>query len=148
MSRSVLSQEAPRITKEIIHSISIRASMEEVFRALTISKIVDDWGGGPARIQARVNGRYSLWDGEMYGVIKEIEFPRRLVFTLRESDWEEGFLDSLVLCTLNDLGSRTSLLLEHASLPNRKIRNIHEEGWGEYFLGPLKAYLEKKTGTV
>ena len=130
--------------KDILQIEHIRAPIAEVFEAMTVSRIIDEWGGGPARVQARVNGRYSLWDGEMYGTIREIVYPVRIVYTLREESWDEGQLDSLVTWELKESDRGTEISLRHTGLPSRKIREIHNDGWGEYFLGPLKAYLEKK----
>lgn len=135
-------------SETIEHTLSIYSNIADVFRALTVSKMVDGWGGGPARIQARVNGRYSLWDGDMYGVIKEYEFPRRFAHTLRETHWDQTYLDSLVIWNLTENPWGTGLNLQHTGLPNRKMRDIHEEGWGEYFLGPMKAYLDRKFKSV
>lgn len=122
----------------------IRATIVEVFRALTESRIIDEWGGGPARVQAKPNGKYSLWDGEMYGVVREVEYPVRLVYTLREEHWDDTVFDSLVTWNLREVDRGTLLSLRHSGLPNRKTRDIHDEGWSEYFFGPLKAYLEQR----
>lgn len=130
--------------KDIIQVEHIRAPIHEVFEAMTVSRIIDDWGGGPARVQARVNGRYSLWDGEMSGLIREIVYPTRIIYTLREESWEDSYLDSLVTWELKENSRGTELFLRHTGLPNRKIRETHNDGWGEYFLGPLKAFLERK----
>ncbi|MCB1308696.1 MAG: SRPBCC domain-containing protein [Leptospiraceae bacterium] len=143
MARPLISAKAPERTEEIQHSISVRASMIEVFEALTVPRIIDEWGGGPSRFQARTNGKWSLWDGEMSGTVKDVEFPRRLIYTLREEYWDDGILDSLVSFTLEEIPRGTLLILEHTGLPSRKIREIHNEGWCEYFLGPLKSYLER-----
>ena len=129
--------------REIYHELSFKASLAEVFEALTNASQIDEWGGGPARVQARTNGRYSLWDGEMYGIIKEIEYPTRLVHSLRESNWSSECLDSIVTWELEETERGGTLLkLTHTGLPNRKICEVHNEGWGEYFLGPLKVYLD------
>lgn len=142
MSRSTIYARPTERIEDITHSITIRASINQVFDALTVARILDDWGGGPARVQAKSNGRYSLWDGDMHGTIKEIEYPRRLVHTFREESWDSSYLDSLVSWTLEETERGTLLSLRHSGLPTRKIREIHNEGWGEYFLGPLKVHLE------
>lgn len=129
---------------DIVITENVRSQIAEVFRAMTTARIVDDWGGGPARIQARINGKYSLWDGDMHGIIKEIEFPRRLIYTLREGSWDESCFDSLVSWELSESPYGTRLHLQHSGLPTRKIREFHNEGWGDYYLGPLKAYLERR----
>lgn len=140
MKTHLISKE---ILEDIVQTEVIRASRKDVFRALTDSRFIDEWGGGPARVQARPNGRYSLWDGEMFGIVREAELPARFVHTLREASWDEGILDSLVTWTLTDHPRGTELTLRHSGLPDRRTRDIHEDGWGEYFLGPLKAYLER-----
>jgi uncharacterized protein YndB with AHSA1/START domain len=134
----------PGIIDEIIHTEHIRAPVGEVFRAMTVARIIDEWGGGPARIQAKVGGKISLWDGEMSGIIRECNYPVKLVYTLREASWEESMLDSIVTWELKETVRGTQISLRHTGLPTRKIRETHNEGWGDYFLGPLKAYLERK----
>lgn len=130
--------------QDIIQTEVIRAPIVDVFRAMTVARTVDEWGGGPARIQLRVDGKFSLWDGDMYGIIKEYDFPNRLVFTWREEKWEESIPDSIVRWDLEEVSRGTRLHLQHSGLSSRRIREIHNDGWGEYFLGPLKAYLELK----
>lgn len=127
---------------EIYHELTFHASLVEVFEALTDASQIDEWGGGPARVQAKTNGRYSLWDGEMHGIVKEIEYPTRLVHSLRESNWAPDILDSIVTWEIEETSRGTLLKLTHTGLPNRKICEVHNEGWGEYFLGPLKVYLD------
>ncbi|MBE7440368.1 MAG: SRPBCC domain-containing protein [Spirochaetales bacterium] len=133
--------------EDIVITQTIRSPMVEVFRAITTGRIIDEWGGGPARVQARSGGKISLWDGEMHGTIKEYDFPRRLVFTLREISWDEHAHDSLVSWEFRETDRGTLITLLHSGLPTRKIREQHSDGWGEYFLGPMKAYLEYFTDT-
>lgn len=141
MRRAVLTPEI----LDIEIQQTVRSPINETFRAMTTPRLVDDWGGGPARIQARVNGKWSLWDGDMFGVVKEVEYPRRMVHTLRELIWDDSYLDSLVYWELAEAEYGTRISLVHTGLPTRKIREQHHDGWYEYFLGPLKAYLEYRT---
>ncbi len=135
--------DSREMVEDIVQVEVIRAPRKEVFKALTDSRIIDEWGGGPARIQLKPNGRYSLWDGEMYGIVREVEFPGRFVHTLREADWDSSCLDSLVTWTLKENPRGTELTLRHSGLPSRKVHDIHTDGWGDYFLGPLKAYFHR-----
>lgn len=131
-----------QVVEEIYHEVTIRAGNEQVFMALTKSAMIDEWGGGPAKVQARLNGQYSLWDGEMYGIIKEFVPSSVLVHSLREAAWDKSCLDSLVAWELEENNGRTLLRLTHTGLPTAKIRELHDDGWCEYFLGPLKVWLE------
>ena len=100
---------------EIQYSEVIRAPRTEVFKAMTTARILDEWGAGPARFQAKPGGKWSLWDGIMHGVVKEIHASDRIVFTLREIHWHERELDSLVTIELADC-SRLPMLREGREL--------------------------------
>ena len=126
----------------IDYELSIRAPLKKVFEGISRNTIIDEWGGGPSRVQARVHGIISFWDDEMYGNIREIEAPFHLVHTLRHIDWGEKCLESLVIWNLKEYPKGTLLQICHKDLPSRKLCEIQEELWTSSFLGPLKAYLE------
>lgn len=128
----------------IIEEEIIRASVGDVFRSITNAKIIDEWGGGPARLQPKPGGRWFFWDGEMFGMVKEVDYPKKFVFTLREAHWDMNYADSVVEIKVSDTGKGTLLSLKHSQLPNRRIRETHREGWCEYYIGPIKAYLENR----
>jgi len=130
-------------TTAIEDSELIRSPMPSVFAAMTTSSLIDEWGAGPSRFQAKPGGRFFLWDGEMEGMIVEISPPDRLVFTLRESDWDASWRDSLVLFSLAQEHRGTRLSLKHSGFSDRRVMDRHRDGWGEYYIGPLKAYCEE-----
>ena len=132
------------ISNQIEYEITVLAPIEDAFASLTQSEKVNEWGGGPARIQLKLHGDYILWDGEMYGSVHEIQDPYKLVHTLRESIWEKSCIDSWVEWDLKRLERGTKMILKHINLPTQKILERHREGWGDYFLGPLKYYLDSR----
>ena len=129
----------------IDYELSIRAPLGKVFEALSKSAVIDEWGGGPSRVQAKVHGVISFWDDEMYGNIREIEPPFHLVYTLRHVQWGAKCVDSLVIWNLKEYPKGTLLQMIHKDLPNHKLCETQEELWTASFLGPLKAYLENYT---
>lgn len=122
----------------------IRAPITSIFRAITSATLLDEWGAGPARFQAKPGGRYFFWDGEMEGMIVEIMPPVRVVFTLREREWKPDWRDSIVAINLTDEREGTRLTLQHSGFPDRRILDRHREGWCEYYIGPLKAFCEER----
>ena len=126
----------------IDYDLTIRAPLDKVFEGLSKSTVIDEWGGGPSRVQAKVHGIISFWDDEMYGNIREIEAPFHLVHTLRHVQWGEKCVDSLVIWSLKEDPRGTLLQIAHKDLPSRKSCEVQEELWTASFLGPLKAYLE------
>ena len=131
----------------INYRLTIRATRDNVFTALIKNNIIDAWGGGPSRFQAKPHGSFSFWDGEMLGVIREIEAPSRLAHTLLHRDGPTGSRESLVEWRLDEVGAQsgsTLLLMEHSDIPNERLCELQNELWAASFLGPLKAYLECK----
>ncbi len=132
-----------KFSNVIYHRVTINATAEKIFNTLTISDIIDDWGGGPSRVELKLNGAYTLWDGESTGTIREIQQPSHLLHTMRlMKSWQTDWQDSLVTWTLVQNEKNTTLFLRNSCLPNLKIREKISEHWIENFLGPLKAYLD------
>ena len=141
-----IAKASHEVSLRVEYQLTLRYSSPiKVFRALTDSNEINKWGGGPSRVQARVHGDYSLWDGDIYGSIREINEPSCLIHTFREKTWESSYIESIVTWHIDTVDKATILSLEHRDIPTRKLRETFAEGWNEYFLGPLKAYLELKS---
>ena len=68
-----IAKASHEVSLRVEYQLTLRYSSPiKVFRALTDSNEINKWGGGPSRVQARVHGDYSLWDGDIYGSIREI----------------------------------------------------------------------------
>ncbi len=120
---------------------SANSSIEKAFQALTDRNTIDEWGGGPSRVQAKVHGIISFWDGEMHGTIREIESPSLLVHTIRHVQWEASHIDSMVTWHLTPLTKGICIEMKHSGLPTQKLLEMQDEIWAASFLGPLKASL-------
>ena len=123
---------------------SFAATPEEVFDAWTNPDVLARWWGRPGwspasfDVDLRVGGGYSLrmLDDEekphaVAGEYREIERPRRLVYTWR---WEAGGPGlghvSVVTVEFHSDGARTTVVLEHGGLPTEDSRLAHGSGWG------------------
>lgn len=120
----------------------IRADREAVFRAWTEPAVMREWfcpEGGTveaAESDLKVGGRYRITMrmpdriSVATGVYREIDPPRRLVFTWR---WEEGEGpkegETLVTVELAERGEDTLLELIHEGFATADARDGHEQGW-------------------
>jgi uncharacterized protein YndB with AHSA1/START domain len=127
------------------------ARPERVFRAWTRPEIMAQWffpaptWTTRATADFRIGGAYRLEmldpQGKVhlqFGEYREIDPPRRLVFTWTCPDL--AVEDSLVLVELRSQGDQTELTLTHTLPPDPKIRHEHEEGWNGC-LGHLDRFL-------
>ncbi len=117
------------------------APREAVFRASTDAQVLkqwfapgDDFSVSEVETDVRVGGRYRIvmrsTDGEAHrvgGVYREIEAPRRLVFTWAWESTPER--ESLVTVELKETGGGTELVLTHEAFVDADARDKHREGW-------------------
>ena len=62
-----------------------------------------------------------------------------------KQEWWGGRWDepSITTFTLKKRGKKTQLDLLHERIPNTEFKDV-DKGWDEYYLGPIKEYLENK----
>lgn len=125
--------------KTIKQTYLINAPKDKVWQALVDPKIINEWGGGPSKMDDKVGTNFKFWGGDIYGTntiaIKEKELVQ---------DWYGGKWDkpSKVTFRLRARGGKTEIELIHENLPEGEEDNF-ASGWKDYFLGPMKEYLEK-----
>jgi activator of HSP90 ATPase len=112
--------------------------MEDVWNALVDNKTIEGWGGGPADMSEEVDKEFTLWDGSIYGKNIEVIPGEKLVQEWYGGEWEEP---SIATFTLETDGDNTTVTLHQENIPDEEFEEI-ERGWEEYYLGPMKEYLE------
>lgn len=144
----------------IVQEITIKASAERIFDALTDPTQRVKWWGAEGRFQAtymesdlRPGGTWLMRGAGMggrpftvRGVYRRIERPRLLVFTWLP-DWQEDATESLVRLDLEEHGGVTTVRLTHSGLVSESDRASHR-GWPEILVW-LQAYAESRvSGTA
>lgn len=126
--------------KIIKQTYLVNSSLEEVWKALTDPKYINGWGGGPAKMDDKKGTKFEFWGGDIHG--KNIEI---IPFKKLKQEWFGGIWDkpSIVTFTLTKQDNKALIDLLHTDVPDSEAKDI-DEGWKEYYLGPLKEYLEKK----
>lgn len=124
--------------KTIRQRYLINASLEKVWQALVDPKIIEKWGGGPAKMNDKVGTKFSLWGGDIHGENLEVLENKKLVQDWFGGKWEKP---SKVTFILKEVEGRTELELQHVDVPDEEVDDI-DQGWRDYYLGPLKALLE------
>lgn len=117
----------------------IKAPIEKVWDALTEPSIIDEWGGGPAKMKAEENYEFSLWGGDIHG--KNIKVAKGKVL---KQEWYSGKWQrpSIATFELSAKDGTTKVVLTHTAVPKDEVKDI-ADGWKDYYMGPLKKLLEK-----
>ena len=129
--------------KTIKQTYFIKSSVSNVWQALTDPKQIDGWGGGPAKMDDKTGTKFSLWGGSIWGVNTKVLPEKKLVqdwySDMNNKKWESP---SIVTFKLKEEKGGVNLTLLHENVPDADAKDI-DLGWKNYYLGPLKDYLEK-----
>lgn len=119
----------------------IKAPVQEVWKALTDPDYIDGWGGGPVKMKAEPGFDFSFWGGDIWGKNIEVMPNKKLVQEWYGGDWSKPSIATFFLKEKDDI---TEVTLMHEGLPEDEVADF-EAGWKDFYLGPLKKYLESKT---
>jgi uncharacterized protein YndB with AHSA1/START domain/ketosteroid isomerase-like protein len=114
----------------------------EVFAIFTDADLHRAMSGGErAEIEARVGGRFDVFDGAVTATFREILSDRRIVQTWRERDWPSGHhaLLELRFVAVN-AGRGTHVQLTLSGVPESRA-DATASGWRDYYWVPISEYL-------
>lgn len=123
---------------EINQTYVIEASIDKVWQALTDASVMDQWDAKPAKMDARVGGSFSLWDGDIHGANTEVA-PKKLL----RQDWyghDNPDRKYDVTFTLEGDEKQTTVRVAHAAWDD-DARSMGD-GWRDYYFNPIKKLLE------
>lgn len=115
----------------------IHADIEDVYSAFTNARTIELWSGYPALMEDKAGTEFSLWEGDISGLIVEIEPLKKIVQHWFFGEQEEKSIATIYL--LRDYGN-TQLTVEHINIPDDDFDNI-SVGWNEYYIGAIDSFL-------
>ena len=120
---------------------TVAATPDQVFEAWTARGQMERWkhpdpsAGVEVDVDLRVDGCYSIRlevdDGHViaHGAYREIDPPRRLVYTWGWREPHPMRAETLVTVEFVRAAEGTEIRLSHEGFPTREDRDGHEEGW-------------------
>jgi uncharacterized protein YndB with AHSA1/START domain len=120
----------------------------EIFRALTTSKLHSEVTGSPAKVSARVGGKFSAWDEYITGKNLKMVRGKKLVQEWRTTEWPDDSTPSSILdITLRPTSKGTELKMVHSKIPSRELAKSYDEGWYTAYWNPMKEHFKNKSKT-
>ncbi len=99
--------------------------------------------GGEAKIDKRVGGAYTAWDGYISGKTLELAPGVRIVQSWRTSQFAAADPDSTVTVELAPAKTGARLTLIHKGVPDGQT-SYEKGGWQDFYFRPMKAYFERE----
>lgn len=125
---------------EIRKDYTIQAPREAVWAALTDPEVIERWGGGPVVMAAVPGFEFSMWDGDIHGTVTAVDPERSLTEEWYSGDWASPSIATLTLS--DEPGGGTRVELAHTGVPDDEAAEI-DQGWDDYYFGPLARLLEE-----
>lgn len=119
------------------------APKKEVWKALTDIKYIESWGAGPCKMDQNEGTNFSLWGGSIWGKNTKVVKAKLLIqdwFSDEDPRWKRP---TNVTFELFDEDGKTRLELLQENVPEKDYDNLNA-GWKDYYLGPLKDFVESK----
>lgn len=118
------------------------AEPEKVFKAWLSSDGHSAMTGSPARVEPRVGGQFTAWDGYITGKTLELKPYSRIVQAWRTSEFQASDPDSRVEIELEAVTGGTRLTLAHSNMPPGQAES-YKSGWEEWYFSPMQQYFKK-----
>ena len=126
------------ITQKVV---ILSVSPKQVYDVYVDPKKHGEFTGSKATGKPFVGGKFSSWDGYIFGKYLLLDTGKRVVQEWTTTDWEEGYSASKLELTFSEVPEGTEIYMVHSNVPNAQAFEI-EEGWTEFYWNPLKKFFK------
>jgi activator of HSP90 ATPase len=134
----------PKEVTTIKQKVIIPASTKEVYDAYVDPKKHSAFTEAKATGKPVVGGKYTAWDGYIFGKYLVLDDGKRVVQEWTTTDWEEGYGPSKLELCFNKVSEGTELVMIHSDVPKAQADEV-DQGWIEWYWNPLKKYFTEQT---
>jgi activator of HSP90 ATPase len=126
----------------ITDNVIIAGSPEELYDAYVDAKKHSSFTGSKATGDGKVGGKFTAWDGYIFGKNLVLEKGKRIVQEWKTTEWPEGYPPSKLELTFKKVKGGTELSMVHSDVPAEQADD-YKQGWTDFYWKPLKEYFKK-----
>jgi len=119
----------------------IPAKLAEIYEAWLSSEGHAAMTGSPAKVDGRVGGEFSAWDGYIFGTTLELTPNRRIVQAWRTTEFPDDAPDSHLEVLLEEVSEGARITLIHQDMPEDQV-DSYRQGWEDFYFKPMKEYFK------
>ena len=116
-----------------------RVDPQIIFNDWLSSKSHSAFTGSPAQIDPSPEGKFTAWDGYIWGVTLEMEPGKRIVQSWRTTEFPMEAPDSRLKLIFESSNDGTKLTLIHSDIPDGQAEG-YEAGWKDFYFKPMQEY--------
>jgi activator of HSP90 ATPase len=130
--------------KTIKQKVVIPASPQEVYDAYVDPKKHSAFTESKATGKAVVGGKFTAWDGYIFGKYLELDDGKRVVQEWTSTDFPKGYGPSKLELCFNKIAGGTEIAMVHSNVPE-ELAGETAGGWTEWYWDPLKKYFSEQS---
>lgn len=119
----------------------ITAKPAEIYKAWLSSAGHTAMTGSPAKVDGKVGGQFSAWDGYIFGKTLELTPNQRIVQAWRTTEFPDEAADSHIEVLLEEVADGTRITLTHRDMPEDQV-DSYRQGWEDFYFKPMKEYFK------
>lgn len=114
----------------------------------TPSAVYQDWmsskghslfTGSVAKVDATIGGKFSSWEGYIWGENLELEHGKRILQSWSTSNFPDGDPPSILEVLLEAVEGGTKITINHSNIPVGQGKE-YEQGWQDFYFLPMQDY--------
>jgi len=133
--------EVTTITQKVVIP---KVSPKQVYEAYVDPKKHSEFTDSKATGKPVVGGKFTAWDGYIFGVYLELEEGKRVVQEWASTDFPKDHPPSKLELTFKEVPKGTEITMVHSNVPKEQADET-AEGWTEFYWNPLKEYFSNQS---
>lgn len=129
--------------KTIHQSVILPASPHAIYQGFIDAKTHAAMTGGAATSDPKVGGKFTAWDGYIWGEFRELVPNERIVELWQTSEWPDDEPPSTLTLEFKSHPDGTELTLTHDDVPAEQADN-YDQGWHDHYWTPMSEYFGKR----
>jgi len=120
----------------------IPAKASDIYEAWLNSEGHTAITGSPAHVDGKAGGKFTAWDGYIFGTTLELTPNQRIIQSWRTSEFPDDAPDSRVEVLFEEVPGGTKITLTHSDMPEDQVES-YKQGWDDFYFKPMKQYFGK-----
>lgn len=131
-------------TKNIKQLVTLPCSPEKAYEAWMDSKKHGEMIDGKAKIDAKEDGEFSIWDGSITGKTLKLDSKKHRIVQLwryEYDDWPKDYFSKVGIEFVPYKNGQCKVRFWHTGIPSKYADEI-SQGWKEYYWEPMEKYFQ------
>jgi activator of HSP90 ATPase len=129
--------------KTLKQTRTFEASASDLYEAIMDSRKHAKFSGAPAKISAKVGGKFTAYGGALEGENLELKPNKKIVQSWRSSNWPTGHYSRATFAFASAGKGKTRLTFTQSGIPEGDFEDI-KQGWIKYYWEPIAKMVSAK----